>query len=579
MLAPWEFLVLTQGFSKDKAVAIVEEFRLSGTRPEGDFEHIDLEVPHFRVLPQTQLRWVWRCQEDLREHLDIVQEYIRTRNLTFETLKRHGIGYNAEDDSLIFPYFFSGLLTGVRIRTFDGRKLSVKNSHFLLYNLDAIDSAVGKTVIICEGETDTLFLSQELAARNIRVPVLGAPGAKVDPLKWERHLKPFSRILFIPHSDRESFQLAGALQSTFKDRFEVVRLPWGPKQHGKDVVDFCRTQSPEIVIQELGLTEVDIEVHPRVRELNDAYKAAETKPAWVIPGLLERGQKLLITGQPKTRKTFIALDLARAVAMCEPFMGFQTWTPTEPATVLLVEGEGTFRELGVRLKKIFEGRQSDRVKILHRERVKLDDPESLAQLRRDCLKLQPSLLILDPFRNFHDQDENSSQEMSLVFAAIDSLIRTLPTMAIVTVHHSPKGSPGSRGSGVIWASVDSQVYVEKREHGITTLKIEGRPFPDQQSSFQFVFDAGTFRHVPIESASGIKINLLGVDRSRARSFFEDNPGTAFTIEEIKDALGLTYEKTRRVLRQLVEAGDIARTGSGNKGDPYRYQRGGREEGE
>lgn len=565
--SPWEFLILTQGLSKAEAIAIVEDFRLSGTKDGGAFQHLDIEVEHFQVLPRGIVEWVKQCQSRLREDLDIVQEYLGARALEFKTLEIHGIGYNQENDSLIFPYYFDGRLTGVRIRMADGRKTSVKNSHFPPYNIDSIDQAERRTIIICEGETDTLFLSQELRTRNITIPVIGTPGAQFK-IQWRRHFENFSRILIVPHTDRAGLALARSLQEIFGERLEVIPLPWSPKQHGKDLVDFCRGQSPDILIEELGLTDSDVEIRPRLSTIEDLFRSAESNQSWLVPGLIEQGQKVLITGPPKTRKTLIALDLLRSVLFCEPFMGLKAWTPVEPTTVLFVEGEGSFRELGNRLKRIFDDRQSDDVKFLHREGVRLDDLQSLANLRRDCLRLQPGLLILDPLKNLHSRDENSAQEMSEILRAFDSLLQALPSMTIVIIHHSPKHGEGARGSGVIWASVDTQIFVSKVQ-GTVSLKIEGRSLSDETGLLDFLFDEGTLRHTP--STSGMITHTPQIDHNRIQSFLEISPNETFSVEDISTALSLSPYKARKALDRLVELELVDLSIGESRGNPLRYR--------
>jgi DNA-binding HxlR family transcriptional regulator len=65
------------------------------------------------------------------------------------------------------------------------------------------------------------------------------------------------------------------------------------------------------------------------------------------------------------------------------------------------------------------------------------------------------------------------------------------------------------------------------------------------------------------SAGGVEARLV-LERLRAA-------GKPLTFSQLRDALGDPAPSSMRArLRQLVEGGDVVRSGSGRRGDPYVY---------
>ena len=59
-------------------------------------------------------------------------------------------------------------------------------------------------------------------------------------------------------------------------------------------------------------------------------------PKWVLDGIFEKGNKVLVVGSSKTRKSFFAIQLALCVSAGLPFVGIDV---AAPRRVLLVSNQ------------------------------------------------------------------------------------------------------------------------------------------------------------------------------------------------------------------------------------------------
>ena len=585
ILTPREFLMLTQGYDYSTAQAVVESYRIDLIPTT--FSHNDEIFTKKFIPPQEDLRiLVEQAQKALRPDLEIVGEYCSSRMLRYETLKEAGCGYipydsvSGQEECIILPYSLNGQVVGVRGRTIDGRKGGIKNSYYCLYNLDNMDRSESKTCVIVEGETDTLFLRQTLKDAGLDIPVFGTPGVKF-PREWKRHLQGYTRIIGVPQADEAARQFIETLKGEVADRLEIVQLPWKPRQHGKDIVDYVwanQETGKEEIIHLLGITEDDYKPKKRVLSGNDFAIEAQKEVPWLIPGLLERSTKALFVGEPKTFKTWIALQLAKAITVGSPFMGVEEWVAPTLGKVLIVEEEGALYRMSQRIVTIFSDTGiPPTLEMIHRKAVRLDDLDSLLQLKQDVLNSKPDLLILDPYASLHYQDENTVQGTMLVISAINQLLKVHPEMAIVIIHHTPKGKMGARGSGALYGAIDLQIMISRVESAENTVKfsITGRDFIDEVSNkFEFEFRPELGCHVPkagfeIAQNTTRKLKIADIKAQDIYKVLQSNK-TPLTAEDIRSMFNLSNYTCRAALKILLDQGLIEQAGGGRRAGPLTY---------
>jgi hypothetical protein len=216
---------------------------------------------------------------------------------------------------------------------------------------------------------------------------------------------------------------------------------------------------------------------------------AATEPperAWLVQSLWGAQAVGFIGGTPKSCKTWLALELAVAVASGRSCLG--RYPVLERGPVVLYAAEDSAAAVRSRVAGIATARKLDlerlAVGLITEPTIALDRLDHQTRLLLTLRKTQPKLLILDPLVRLHRGDENSAADTSALLAFLRYLQRETQT-AIAVVHHIRKGGaatqPGQslRGSGDLHAWSDSNLYVLHGRDGLE-LHAEHRnhPAPD-----------------------------------------------------------------------------------------------------
>ena len=205
--------------------------------------------------------------------------------------------------------------------------------------------------------------------------------------------------------------------------------------------------------------------------LNELLSDDSSPPKPVIDnGVLLDGTLLLLIGPPKSKKTFLTMNLALSIASGSDFSGFKI---PKPKKVLYLLAEGGFYPTRDRLKKMAKGKNQNLfVGFPHYLPINTEDGyHSLYNLVKE---VNPDVLILDPLIKFHDVDENSASQMSDVLGKIRTMMAELK-LSVIIVHHTGKvASRGGRGSSVIVGDYDSCIEICKSDNGNVSLKFDMR---------------------------------------------------------------------------------------------------------
>jgi hypothetical protein len=216
-----------------------------------------------------------------------------------------------------------------------------------------------------------------------------------------------------------------------------------------------------------------------------AYRLAERaeEQRWLVTSLWSEQAVGIIGGEPKCCKSFLALDLAVAVAAGVPCL--RRFAVPCAGRVLLYAAEDALHIVRQRLDGICPaaglGLADLDVQVITAPTVRLDLPADRSSLDETVAKLQPRLLVLDPFVRLHRIDENASGEVAPLLAYLRELQRR-HGVAVVVVHHAKKGAGGIRagqalrGSSEFHAWGDSNLYLRRNGDDLT-LTAEHRAAP------------------------------------------------------------------------------------------------------
>lgn len=214
----------------------------------------------------------------------------------------------------------------------------------------------------------------------------------------------------------------------------------------------------------------------RAADLADA--PAERR--WLVEQLWGDEAVGIVGGEPKCCKSFLALDLAVAVASGAPCV--RRFAVARAGRVLLFAAEDALHVVRQRLAGIARAAGHDLtdldIHVITAPSVRLDVERDRDALTATVDKLRPRLLVLDPFVRLHRIDENLSGEVAPLLAYLRELQRRFH-VAVMLVHHARKGGAKMRGGQALRGSSefhawgDSNLYL--RRHGDQlTLSVEHR---------------------------------------------------------------------------------------------------------
>jgi hypothetical protein len=300
-----------------------------------------------------------------------------------------------------------------------------------------------------------------------------------------------------------------------------------------------------------------------------AIEAAPAGQQWLVDGLWGAQAVGIVGGNPKSCKTWLALDVALSVASGTPALG--TYAVPRAGPVLLLAAEDPPPTVRARLEGLAASRGLDLaaipIHVILASSLRLDEPCDQARLAEAVDRFRPLLLVLDPFVRLHRIDENSAREVSGVLAYLRDLQRSR-AVAVLVVHHARKAGAsaaqaglGLRGSGDFYAWGDELLHMRRRRDTLE-LVVEHRSAaapepvqlelvaPDDQSPRLVV--------VPTTSPESGEAAIL---REQVLAVVRAASGPV-TTDAVREAVRVRWQRAAAVLRDLSREGLLDQTASG-----------------
>ena len=200
---------------------------------------------------------------------------------------------------------------------------------------------------------------------------------------------------------------------------------------------------------------------------------------WLVDGLWARQAVGIVGGEPKCGKSFLALDLAVAVAAGVPCL--RSFAAEQQGPVLLFCAEDAGHIVRDRLEGIASAAGADfrtlDIAVIDVPALRLDHRDDRQRLVETVQRIGPCLVVLDPLVRLHGIDENAVAEVAPILGFLRDIQRRFET-AVVLVHHARKSAatrPGQalRGSSELHAWGDSNLYLRRRDKQIV-MTVEHR---------------------------------------------------------------------------------------------------------
>jgi RecA-family ATPase len=209
-----------------------------------------------------------------------------------------------------------------------------------------------------------------------------------------------------------------------------------------------------------------------VKTSKDFFKERPPPIRWLVEGVMESKNLVMLAGAPKTAKSWFAIELGLAVATGGALFGDPLMTGTgESGSVLfffLEDGPHNIYARVCSLAKTRGVRNPADLDLFFRfggglNMMNRSEALQLAEAIK-CGIPKLDLIVFDPFRNLHHGDENDSADIIQVMENLRH-IRDVTGAAVLVIHHTRKPSandkanPGMalRGSGAIFGAVDGLI--------------------------------------------------------------------------------------------------------------------------
>jgi hypothetical protein len=197
---------------------------------------------------------------------------------------------------------------------------------------------------------------------------------------------------------------------------------------------------------------------------------------WLARGMVAKGDVVFWIGEPGLGKSWLMMDLAVAIAEGgDKWLGRELDFPDD-ARVLYIDEENPEDVVRRRLEQLGLTKDgSERVRYLHMQGIRLDRyPERLID---EAFGWDPTLIVMDSFTRFHNEDENNAGAMSKIMnEGVMPLSRQVGATVMVLHHVNKSDSDSSfgrsRGSGDLTASPDAgfDIRGESNKMFITNYK-------------------------------------------------------------------------------------------------------------
>lgn len=203
---------------------------------------------------------------------------------------------------------------------------------------------------------------------------------------------------------------------------------------------------------------------PQIHSARDMFDTPTPEPPAIIEGILKKGAKMICTGDSKSGKTCLLMNLAICISEGWDWLGHQCME----GKVLYINMEVMQSDFEARYKAIYKAKGKPASEVGKNNfdfwnlRGKAEPLAKLApKIIRRCRNNGYLAIIVDPIYKVQGGDENSAEAIGEFCALFDKIAEETGA-SMIYVHHHAKGSQGGKkamdrgsGSGVFARDADA----------------------------------------------------------------------------------------------------------------------------
>ena len=440
-------------------VAAEHGWRMDGSKPQQRPVQVPMQTAALprKPAPGMSPAEVWaRCEPATAAHGYVVAKAAAGVPLDALRVVPAGAGLRIAGQSLAGALVVPALAADGMLQSLQlipppgaGKKLNLPGAPMAGASFTVGEVVPGAPVVLCEGIGQAWACWQ--ATGNAAVVCFGW-GNVARVAADLRQQDPAARLVLLPDAGKE----ASAAEIAQTVGAAVAYMPQGEAQNF-DANDLAQRDGHDVLAGLLEAATEPPQPEPRYKLLTAADLRDLPPLAWRVRGVLPAVGLAALYGPSASGKSFLAFDLAAAIAAGTPW--FDCRVEPAPVVYAALEGEAGFK-LRAQAWEASRGRALPDGLRLMLQPFKLTEPQDVADLA--AVVPAGAVVVLDTLnRAAPTADENASKDMGEVLEAA-KLLQMLTRGLVLLVHHTGKDSTrGLRGHSSLFAAMDAAIEVSR----------------------------------------------------------------------------------------------------------------------